>query len=286
MLDINTICIVGGDRRQAILGRLLSAGGKAVSYFALEKLGEAQPDFASLRFAAAKCGAVILPAPLTRDGKTLGTPLSDLQITLGEEFGRALSGKVVFCANKELLMKLCAPKDAVVFDYLADETLAAKNAALTAEGALAAAINASDTAIFGSRCLVAGCGRIGKLLAHRLSALGADVTVSARRESDLAMIRAFGLKAAETGALASSGEQYDFIFNTIPAPVFGEKELLATARGVVIDLASKPGGVDLEACRHLGINGFSAPGLPGKTAPETAARIIRDTIYRIMEEYP
>ena len=288
MLDINTICIIGGDRRMALLGGLLAADGKAVSYFALEHDEQAQPDYADVRFAAAKCGAVILPVPLTKDGKTLNTPLSDAEIPLDEEFGRVISGKVVFCAGRERLIKLCKPENARIFDYMENEELTAKNAALTAEGALALAIGASDKAIYGSRCLVAGCGRIGRLLALRLRALGADITLSARKKSDLAIIRASGLSGTDTERLAECRKRFDFIFNTIPSIIFDENTLSKTAGGVVIDLASKPGGVDLEACGRLGINGFAAPGLPGKTAPLTAAKIIRDTINEITneEEYP
>ena len=57
MFDINDICIIGGDERQAYLGALLAKDGKTVTYFALEKCGEAQPDYASLRFAVKGCDA-------------------------------------------------------------------------------------------------------------------------------------------------------------------------------------------------------------------------------------
>jgi dipicolinate synthase subunit A len=49
-------------------------------------------------------------------------------------------------------------------------------------------------------------------------------------------------------------------------------------------LASKPGGVDLEAAKELEIKAISALGLPGKVAPVTAAMVIKDTIYNIIEE--
>ena len=97
------------------------------------------------------------------------------------------------------------------------------------------------------------------------------------------MITACGYTAVNTAALEGIGK-YDFIFNTIPSMIFGEKTLEKTAGGVVIDLASKPGGVDLEACKRLGINGFAALSLPGRTAPQTAAGIIKETICNITRE--
>ena len=48
---------------------------------------------------------------------------------------------------------------------------------------------------------------------------------------------------------------------------------------VLIDLASKPGGVDFEAAKELGVHAVQALSLPGKTAPRAAAEIIRDTIH-------
>ncbi|MCD8126167.1 MAG: hypothetical protein LUD82_01415 [Clostridiales bacterium] len=53
---------------------------------------------------------------------------------------------------------------------------------------------------------------------------------------------------------------------------------------LIIDLASQPGGVDYEAAARLGIKAIHALSLPGKVAPETSGRIIRDTVYHIMQE--
>ena len=53
---------------------------------------------------------------------------------------------------------------------------------------------------------------------------------------------------------------------------------------LVIDLASKPGGVNLKAAAQLGTKVIWALSLPGKAAPATSGRIIRDTIYHILQE--
>ena len=53
---------------------------------------------------------------------------------------------------------------------------------------------------------------------------------------------------------------------------------------LIIDLASKPGGVDFESAKRLGRNVIWALSLPGKTAPLTAGNIIRDTINNILNE--
>lgn len=53
---------------------------------------------------------------------------------------------------------------------------------------------------------------------------------------------------------------------------------------LVIDLASKPGGVDFEGAAQLGVKVIWALSLPGKVAPVTSGKIIRDTIYHILGE--
>ena len=47
---------------------------------------------------------------------------------------------------------------------------------------------------------------------------------------------------------------------------------------IIIDLASKPGGVDFEEANKLGLVTNWALALPGKVAPKTAAKYIFETI--------
>ena len=56
------------------------------------------------------------------------------------------------------------------------------------------------------------------------------------------------------------------------------------AAALVVDLASKPGGVDFAAARELGRRVEWALSLPAKTAPRAAAGYVRDSLYQIMEE--
>ena len=73
--------------------------------------------------------------------------------------------------------------------------------------------------------------------------------------------------------------------NTVPHRVLGVEELADLKEGcLVIDLASKPGGVDLEAARQLGVRVIWALSLPGKVAPVTAGAAIRNTVYNLMRE--
>lgn len=74
--------------------------------------------------------------------------------------------------------------------------------------------------------------------------------------------------------------------NTIPRRVLTRALLEELKEScLVIDLASKPGGVDFQGAAELGVRCVWALSLPGKVAPVTAASALRDTIYNMLREY-
>ena len=79
---------------------------------------------------------------------------------------------------------------------------------------------------------------------------------------------------------------YDIIFNTIPFVVLDKNmlQLLKQKKPLIIELASKPYGVDFEEANKLGIKVVKAQGLPGKVAPLTSAINIKNILYRILQE--
>ena len=170
------------------------------------------------------------------------------------------------------------------FDYYDDVQLQYANAVPTAEGALGILIDRTPGTIRGSKGLVIGYGRIGTVLAGRLSLLGADVTASARKETDLGRIEAAGHQAERTGLWEQSMERYDYIVNTVPARVLTEGEYRQMRpEAVLLELASEPGGFDEALCRECFLTLIRAPGLPGKCAPKTAGAAIAGAVLRILE---
>lgn len=136
-----------------------------------------------------------------------------------------------------------------------------------------------------ARVLVLGFGRVAKLVAHQLHALGARVSVAARKWADLAWAEAYGYEAEHIEKLDGWLCAYDLVINTVPHRVLDEGRLADLRPGcLVIDLASKPGGVDFESAARLGVKCIWALSLPGKVAPVTSGKIIRDTIYHIFDE--
>ena len=139
--------------------------------------------------------------------------------------------------------------------------------------------------LHGARVLVIGAGRLGKVLCQQLKGLGAGVNLAARKFSDLAWAQVWGCGAERSDQLSGWLCSYDLIINTVPVPILGREELSDLKPGcLVIDLASKPGGVDFSAASDLGVKVIWALSLPGKTAPVTAGLAIKAAIYNILTE--
>ncbi len=177
----------------------------------------------------------------------------------------------------------CGPKNGPVgaVDLLMDEDYQHDIAWMTAEGAIASAMAASDQAIHGAECMVVGWGRIGKALTRRLVLLGAKVTVLSRRAEVCREISAAGAMCAPAAGAASVISGCKFIFSTPPVMTVDADALKMTDRdAVVIDLASPPYGVDMDAAVKLGIKAWREPGLPGRYCPVNAACSIYAALVR------
>ncbi len=278
--------VVGGDMRIVKLAELLSGDGHSVRTFGLER-GESGRLLCSGSLREAMEGAryVILPLPALT-GDRINGPLAKREITLREFTDALAPGKVVLAGKAgDALREGARLRGAEVLDYFEREELTVKNAGATAEGAVEILMRELPVTLMGSHILVVGFGRIGKLLALKLRALGADVTCSARKSSDRAWIEALGLRPADTGRLTDILPGLDAVVNTVPAKVLGERELAVIPDTCLcLDLASKPGGVDFEAAKAMGTHVIWALSLPGQVAPVTAGEAIRDAIYNIINE--
>ena len=272
-----TISVLGGDRRMALLARSLAADGYAVRTWGLRAFGAEDVPLEE----AVPSDRIVLPVPLAR-GKNLNCtetalPLCALFMLLRPEQEIFAGG--VKAADREA----AAEHGLTLTDYLTREELAVRNGVPTAEGAIEVAMAETEVTLCGTPCLVVGFGRIGKLLAHRLRGLGAEVSVSARRMDDLAWIDAFGYRPLHTNRLAGKLGSFRVVFNTVPHMVLTDA-LLRELRSdcVLIELASGA-GFDRAAAEALGLKCVAAGGLPGKIAPETAAAAIRQTLEKLWE---
>ena len=172
-----------------------------------------------------------------------------------------------------------------IIDIMKREELAVLNTIATAEGAIEIAIANTNKIIHGSQILILGFGRIGKVLARKLAGLSAKVTCAARKDEDLAWIRAYGHMETNINTLGQNLEKYDIIMNTVPHTILTEERLKYVKQDcLLIDLASNPGGIDKKVAKERNLKLVWALALPGKVAPTTTAEFLKDTIFNVLKE--
>ncbi len=157
-------------------------------------------------------------------------------------------------------------------DLLSDEEYLCRNAAITAQCALALGLQQGQLSYCGSKVLIIGWGRIGKHLSEYIRHMGADTTLALRNKKERALAKSAGYQALDIQEIEVS--KYDLVFNTVPAAVCTIDKIKTTP--IAIDLASTPG--------IAGENVISARGLPGKMAPKTSGILIANRIDEILKE--
>ena len=280
--------VLGGDMRQGKLAQLLAEDGHRVHTYALEDGAvpapglTAEPGLSGVE----QADCVVLPLPVSSGGGLLNAPLSRLSPPMTDVLAPLSPGQML-CGGRvdPVTAALAAERGLTIRDYFAREELAVANAVPTAEGAVQLAMEHLPITIHGSRVLVLGFGRVGRITAQRFGALGARVSVAARKFDQLAWAQAMGFDPQPLNHLAGWLCGYDLVVNTIPAPVLTRRELEDLKPGcLILDLASKPGGVDQRAAGELGLTVIWALALPGKVAPVTAGAAIQTAIYNMLQE--
>lgn len=176
----------------------------------------------------------------------------------------------------------CFRRKISLVDWFGDEELTVKNAYLTAEGALGIAIDKTPRAIKNSLVTILGYGRVAKACVNVFSRLGAHISVMARSYS--ARMDAYALGCKEYDIRDNSPLQdADVIINTVPAVILDSSRLEYVKKdALLIELASKPYGIDLCAAGELSLDCVVASGLPAKTAPMTAGGYMADMTMKYL----
>ncbi len=292
MIKTKTFSILGGDPRQAHLANALAAREDGFHIYAMMlyegiKLNKKIVRVDDVKMILPQSDVVILPLPLlSNGGEEINAPGSQRKVMLEECLHYihpetiVLAGKVPAFAREQ-----AALRGVEIIDYLEREEFTVLNAVPTAEGAVEIALRELPITLFGATCLITGYGRIAKVLAGLLRSFGAKVIVVARKWSDLAWVNVAGCQPVHLSEMAEHLPAADLVVNTVPSMLFEEDKLALLKRScLVIDLASKPGGVDMEAAKALGLKAEWALSLPGKVAPVTAGVITLDTIFNILHE--
>ena len=268
--------VLGGDLRQFYLAeKLKESGENAKVYFSRDI------NF-SLEDAMNKSDIIVCPIPFTKDKENIFSTLGEEELSIDKFLSYVNSRHIIWGGNIPKNIRNQLEKMNIdYFDFMQSEEISIKNAVATAEGTIAEAIRLSTKNLHNSKCLVLGYGRCGKVLAQKLKALDAQVTVGGRNDQKLAAAFAFGLEIVNLKDLENITNKFDFIFNTVPELIVGKNLIdLMKKDVVIIDISSAPGGVDFDYCKMLGINANLCLGLPGKFSPETSANILFDAIIK------
>ena len=258
-MEQKRFAVIGADERQAAAGRALARAGYRVD----------GPEEIALT------DYILLPLPLDE----ARTPLAEL-LRAAKPGTVALGG--MLSAQAQAIAREAGVE---LLDYFAREELTIRNAIPTAEGCIGLLMRERKRTLFGSALLLTGFGPVGQALGVRLTALGAEVTVAARRPAQRALAESFGLRSLPLSRLASAAPVFDTVVNTIPAMVLTEEVLTRLRSGsLVIDLASRPGGTDFEAASRLGHRAIHALSLPAVCAPEMAGEAVAQTVCEILRE--
>lgn len=261
--------VLDGDLRQVYLANLLIEKGYHVNTFGLtdDRLSHLAARGGSLEEVTQSAPAVLGAIPFCYEYEAL--PLAPGQCLFAGRIPEA------FAAS-------CKENGISVYDYMSDTQLPILNAIATAEGTISEAISHFPDNIHGTETLLLGYGTCAKVLADKLKALSAKVTVCARSPHARAEAVSMGYSILDFSALKEMIHHYPLIINTVPAFVLKE-EILAKALPdcLILDIASSPGGLDQEAAQALCLNALNCPGLPGKYAPKASARYLAETIFHV-----
>ena len=242
--------MIGGDLRTIKLAKMLAEEGNTVYTYGLEQAEELKEIknivfCEKLTIAIQNTEVVIGPIPFSSNGKEINSPFSEKNISI-RELMHVIHAKVLIAGSiTPEIYDLANDEYIEIIDLMKREELAVLNTISTAEGAIEIAISHTNKIIHGSKVLILGFGRIGKVLARKMEGLSAEVTCAARKDEDLAWIKAYGYQATNINTLGENLSQYDIIMNTVPHLILTSERLLyVNQECVLIDLASNPGGID------------------------------------------
>lgn len=277
----NNFAIIGGDERIIHLAKMLTKDKHNVYLYGFEKIPDME-NCSNLEQAIKNAKIIISSIPFSNDGINIYAPFSEKEIQL-KELSKHIENKVLFAGS--IQEKTLGQSNAKIIDLMEQEDLTILNTIATAEGAISEIITNTKTILQNSKVLIIGFGRVAKTLAKKLAGLDAKVTCSARKDKDFAWIETLGYNVENTNELLQNLKNYDIIINTVPQLILNEERIKYIKKDcLLLDLASKPGGIDQKSCEKQEIKFIWSLAIPGKVAPITSAKFIKNTIYNIIRK--
>ncbi|WP_158068769.1 dipicolinate synthase subunit DpsA [Domibacillus epiphyticus] len=279
--------IFGGDARQLEISRILSKNGYHVwmiGFNHIEKIDHAEQVHVD-KLENLPIDLFILPVSGVKEGGEVESPYAGDPLLFTKEIASLLPERCIIISGIHTPELTDIVKREIL--YLFDrEDVAIHNSIPTAEGTLLLAIMHTPITIHRSNVVVVGLGRVGLTTARLFQQTGAFVKTAVREPGKFARAIEMGLEPFYMEELNTHIKNADIIINTVPSLVL-TKDVIQNMKkkSLIIDLASQPGGTDFEAAKKAGIQAIHALGLPGKTAPETAGKILGHVIVDAAREW-
>ena len=272
-MNRQTILLIS-DMRQVYLAEILTKKGLNVRCLDIRNSETAPDQLAKLKSFLVEADMLILPIPVSKvpEQKKLNDILNK-NLTNGT---LVLGG----CFSRDQV-EILKGRDIHFLDFMEDPIVMEENAVATAEGTIAELVNNSPYNIDEAKIIVTGYGFCGKAIATRLKALGARVTVLARRREVRKAAKSDGFYAADFAFGPEEAMGATMLVNTVPAPVVTRTMIRELPRDAyILDIASAPGGCDFDCAKEYGIRADLILGIPGKYAPKESAYILDRAIER------
>ena len=279
--EFNTAAVIGGDSRQIYCAEKIRKRGYKTTLFGFDLSTDnaviARTDDLAKAMSA---NIIVLPLPVSKNGKLLNAPFCSREIPLTEITELITPQKKIFYGmGTKQLERALADTGCEYRDYYKFESLIIKNALLTAEGVLGIITDKIPKTVFGMKIAITGYGRVGYFTAKLLKALGARVTVFARSPEQLAKAQCAGLETEELKYFTCEKRNVDCLINTVPAQIIKKDELnMISPDALLIETASSPYGIDFDEAKQKGFTVIKAFSIPGKTSPVTAGEVIADAV--------
>lgn len=287
MLKSKQIVIIGGDERYFEIIALLSENNAKIDLIGYQDIEFnyntiEQHKLTTLNLSTVD--AIILPVGGCSDTGEVSLNFPNDKVILTKEIIEGTKDSCVIYAGtaNNHLQNLATETGRKLTTLFTRDDVAIANSIPTAEAALEIAMAHTDFTIHDSNVLITGFGRVGITTARLFHQVGANVTVTARKDADFARISEMRLIPLHHNELTNTNH-IDIYINTVPALLFTEDVIQSMKQtAIIIDLASAPGGTDFDTAEKNDITAILALALPGKVAPKTAGKIIANTLLNLL----
>jgi len=273
---IEHVAVIGGDRRQVELVHRLKKSVDHIFMVGFDRISFPDTNVTALPLSAVpweQLNAILFPVSgVGTDGKIEAQYAFETLIVTREMLAKKPNNCIIFSGIRTEFLKDMGEN---LVCWMERDDVAVYNSVPTAEGALMLAMQHTTVTIHNASVVILGYGRCGITIADLFQAVGAKVTVVTDEATEKARAHQAGHHTISVRAMHKELAYADICINTIPIFVLTEDTLPYVKDDCyILDIASRPGGVDTGVAGLLGLHVQEAPGLPGKVAPETAGEIL------------